>query len=427
MEKRKLRLLIQKLLNDRSIQSNILKPNTFSLNFNTLSDSDYNVISNAIYNESIKSIKSEKSSDSIISEIPSDFLKLLESEIFNLNESEEDQNQNKKHWREFTSWARFIGPNCEKKFHNHCSKLWKKISNASSKRSSNNYVEKITLEDIAINTTKKVAEGKNLEGYYHVKEPQCFKNALGETMVDFFKLPDSTVAGDTYMVVDQYYDHTRQNSSHGSSGFKKGYSEHFGTFTCSNIEPYVTQNTTSSHCLDHQLCVQNLIEGLQPLSNNVNNYLQTTYPNLYAKMKELDLGPNVPKSFGGFPTIAINYNTISQFHRDPKDHPNTLCVVCPLGSFTGGELVFPELKLVIHAKQGYAIAFRSHILVHGNLEVTLGRRHSVVFFVHSNVIKQHRSFGELGIDWGLDAVDFDYNESLSTSTVPNRRRDLLGK
>ena len=41
--------------------------------------------------------------------------------------------------------------------------------------------------------------------------------------------------------------------------------------------------------------------------------------------------------------------------------------------------MFPELKLVIHAKQGYAIAFRSHILVHGNLEVTLGYRHSVIW------------------------------------------------
>ena len=73
------------------------------------------------------------------------------------------------------------------------------------------------------------------------------------------------------------------------------------------------------------------------------------YPNLYTKMKKLDLGPNVPKSFGIFPTVAINYNAISAFHRDPNDHPNSLCVVCPLGFFKGGQLVFPELKLVIHA------------------------------------------------------------------------------
>ena len=40
-----------------------------------------------------------------------------------------------------------------------------------------------------------------------------------------------------------------------------------------------------------------------------------------------------------------------------KDYWNTLCVVCPLGEFEGGELIFPELKLVIHVKQGQAVAF----------------------------------------------------------------------
>ncbi|CAG8665081.1 5296_t:CDS:1, partial [Paraglomus brasilianum] len=119
-------------------------------------------------------------------------------------------------------------------------------------------------------------------------------------------------------------------------------------------------------------------------------------------MKNLNLGPNVPKSFSTFPTVAINYNTISQFHRDLKDHRNTLCVVCPLGIFEGGELTFPELKLVIHAKQGHGIAFRSNLLIHGNLPIIMGSRHSVVFYVHSTVIKQNRRFGSLFADCELD-------------------------
>ncbi|CAG8711811.1 6173_t:CDS:1, partial [Gigaspora rosea] len=112
-------------------------------------------------------------------------------------------------------------------------------------------------------------------------------------------------------------------------------------------------------------------------------------------MAKLNLGPNVPKSFGAFPTIAINFNVISQFYRDLKDHRNTLCVVCPLGSFEGGQLIFPELKLIIYAKQGQAIAFRSNILVHSNLPVISGVRHSVVFFIHATSIKKNRKFETL--------------------------------
>ena len=78
-----------------------------------------------------------------------------------------------------------------------------------------------------------------------------------------------------------------------------------------------------------------------------------------------------------------------------KDHRNSLCVVCPLGNFKGGELTFPELKLVIHVKQGQAVAFRSYILVHGNLPVITGIRHSLVFYIHNTLIKQKRKFGSL--------------------------------
>ena len=69
-------------------------------------------------------------------------------------------------------------------------------------------------------------------------------------------------------------------------------------------------NTASTHCQEHQECVQDLIQGLQPLSDIVNNYLDNTYPALYAKIKKLNLGPNVPKSFGVFLTVSINFNSI---------------------------------------------------------------------------------------------------------------------
>ena len=112
------------------------------------------------------------------------------------------------------------------------------------------------------------------------------------------------------MVVNQYYDHTRTHPFYQSKNFAKDLSEHFCGFTDSNNELYTTANTVSSHCREHLRCVQMLIKGLQPLSNAVNDYFNNTYPVLYAKMKRLNLGPNVPKSFRAFPTVAINFNAI---------------------------------------------------------------------------------------------------------------------
>ncbi|RHZ78379.1 hypothetical protein Glove_165g92 [Diversispora epigaea] len=196
-------------------------------------------------------------------------------------------------------------------------------------------------------TTKKVQNNIHLNNYKYIVKPQCIKNSVGETMIDFFNFTNFLVTTIAQERVNQYYNHLidPKYSDHCSSQFTNNLIENFGYYTDSSNEPYVTANTASTHCLEHQKCVRELIQGLQPLSDAVNNYFDVTYPVLYAKMKKLDLGPNVPKSFGAFPTVSINFNCISQFHRDLKDHHNTLCVVYPLGIFKGAHLVFPELKL----------------------------------------------------------------------------------
>ncbi|CAG8582719.1 13236_t:CDS:2 [Gigaspora rosea] len=341
----------------------------------------------------------------------------MESEIFSNNGS---LNSSSAVWREFGLWAYFPKiPDFNKCFHHHCRRLWSKVNHAHRE------------------AQKKNAESEEFEGYYHVFNPQCFRNSFDEVVVDFFDLVKPTGEEDTIAVVDKYYSHNlnKDNKLHKSKEFKKGLVEHFGAFTGNNNEPYTTANTASNHCSEHRKCVRELISGLQPLSNAVNSYLQETYPALYTKMAKLDLGPNVPKSFGAFPTIAINFNVISQFHRDLKDHRNTLCVVCPLGIFKGGQLMFPELKLIIHAREGQAITFRSNILVHGNLPVIAGIRHSVVFFIHATSIKQNRKFGTLFRNTDPDNSDSEINDHMNNNklgaskkrTKQNKKRSKTSK
>ncbi|CAG8799797.1 4813_t:CDS:2, partial [Gigaspora rosea] len=87
-------------------------------------------------------------------------------------------------------------------------------------------------------TTKKVASDIYLDSYKYISKPQCFKNAISEALVYFFDLTNP-----------------------------------LATETAQNI----------------------------PISDAINNYFGITYPTLYIKMKKLNLGPNIPKSFGIFP------------------------------------------------------------------------------------------------------------------------------
>ncbi|CAG8609428.1 10715_t:CDS:2 [Acaulospora morrowiae] len=404
LEKRWQRLVVRELLNEKLLPQN-----------SKLYEGNFNGNKKSLPPQSIQPIPTS-------SEIPTNFMELLESEVFNHtsldhashnNPSALVESSDKLLWKNFALWGCFvIGPNFIQQLRRHCRHLWFRVNLIyrhveSQDKSLERYIHETFLRHprdklyIAKESTMIVARGINLKNYQHIFNPQCFVNTFGETIVDLFDFYNKIAVEDVRIAVDQYYQHTLAHPSHQSKQFAKDLIEHFGGFADSNNLPYTTANTASSHCEEHQECVQDLIQGLQPISKAVNKYIEATYPALYSKMKKLDLGPNVPKSFGVFPTVAVNFNVICQFHRDLKDHRNTLCVVCPLGKFEGGELTFPELKLIIHAKQGQAVAFRSNILVHGNLPVIAGVRHSVVFYIHNTIIKQKRKFGSLFADYDL--------------------------
>jgi len=108
------------------------------------------------------------------------------------------------------------------------------------------------------------------------------------------------------------------------------------------------------------------------LSNCINSFFRENYHGLYKKLSGLNWGPFALRAFGIFPMIAINFNTISNYHWDEHDEPNSLCCLVALGDFEGGELCFPQLQIVMPLKLGQVVVFSSRLLLHGNLQVTRG-------------------------------------------------------
>jgi len=96
--------------------------------------------------------------------------------------------------------------------------------------------------------------------------------------------------------------------------------------------------------------------------------------------------PHVEKLFqpygqiGGFATVAICNNAKTTLHRDKNDSKHGVSAVIPFGQFCGGDLVFPNLGIHIHAVSGDLVFFKSSDLLHGNNEVKEGSRFSLVFF-----------------------------------------------
>jgi hypothetical protein len=221
-----------------------------------------------------------------------------------------------------------------------------------------------------------------LTKFRRIVKPECITDINGQTLVHLEELNNHNAIMKATKAVDQYYFHTLENPSHRSNGFWSDFAEHFGVYLRSNVLPYTSSDTASTHNTNHQNCVNNLLYDLKPLSDSINKFFQKHYRNLYEKLNKLKWGPFAPRPFGIFPMIAINYNIISAYHWDKNDEPNSLCCLVALGDYEGGELCFPQLEIIIPLRPNQVVVFSSSFLLHGNLPVIKGIRHSIVYFIH---------------------------------------------
>ncbi len=339
--------------------------------------------------------KKELQSNSLGSvKIPSNFLKLIDTEI--IGSSVVDKPASKCSWVAFGKWLGFKShdkPLKRKQICHHIKLKWKNLNAATS-------LKKITKKKMKlISSARKIKSINELVHFQYVKNSECITDLSGRTLIHLKQLEDLDAVRLATNAINEYYFHLVKDDSHQSKSFRKDFVEHFGAYTLKNLFPYTSVETACTHNTDHLVCVNKLIQGLKPLSDSVNQFAKNSYNDLYLKLKKMSWGPFAPQLFGIFLMIAINFNIISDYHWDANDEPNCLCFLVPLGDFEGGELCFPELQIVIPLQPGQVVAFASQLLLHGNLPIIKGIRFSIVYFVHATFFQHHRDFSKVYEDY----------------------------
>ncbi|KAF8346791.1 hypothetical protein F5887DRAFT_882520, partial [Amanita rubescens] len=97
---------------------------------------------------------------------------------------------------------------------------------------------------------------------------------------------------------------------------------------------------------------------------------------------------------GAFTTVAVLEGSSERIHIDANDHGITW--ILPLGKWTGGTLVFPQLKMKIDVYPGQLLGFSANILAHFCMPVTSGRRIVITLFTCKNVLFDSIVFSKLG-------------------------------
>ena len=96
------------------------------------------------------------------------------------------------------------------------------------------------------------------------------------------------------------------------------------------------------------------------------------------------LGPSYPLGWAPFCMTVLNVQAASRGHRDSADEMDTICLVLPLGDFTGAALCLLEPGIAIDLDHGSCAAIRSKRDVHFNLDY-VGKRFSFVFTSDSDL------------------------------------------
>ena len=86
-----------------------------------------------------------------------------------------------------------------------------------------------------------------------------------------------------------------------------------------------------------------------------------------------------PSPFSPMASLVLNINVRTEAHRDGFD--KELCLVMPVGKFSGGELVLVEQGLVFLLRNGDVAVFRSAESTHFNMSYT---RHHCSFVMQTD-------------------------------------------
>ena len=92
---------------------------------------------------------------------------------------------------------------------------------------------------------------------------------------------------------------------------------------------------------------------------------------------------------------VILANALTHAHRHLRDSPEALTAIACFGSFSGGEVVLPNLRVKFPCQPGDVIFINSHLLEHfvtkwepSNLpDGRKGGRHSIVHFNHKDIVE----------------------------------------
>ena len=176
--------------------------------------------------------------------------------------------------------------------------------------------------------------------------------------------------------------------------------------------PRIPYGRATAYTQNHYDKFQMAFPFLQTLARGFRDLLPWRYNNQMEAAKKIDsrfLVPGTP-----FTTITVNKTFRTAAHRDAGDFSDglsNLLVLSNNGNYTGGYLVFPEVRVAVNVRPGDLLLVNNHEVIHGNTPIVtrddVAERISLVCYLREGM---------------LDLGSYEY-ENLRYQFVEERRKN----
>lgn len=146
---------------------------------------------------------------------------------------------------------------------------------------------------------------------------------------------------------------------------------------------------------------------LQHLAKGFKDLLPIKYSAQKAATDKIDQKFVIPKT--PFTTVTVNKTFRTAAHRDAGDFTEGMSNLLTLsndGRYTGGYLIFPEIRVAVNVRPGDLLLVNNHEVIHGNTPIVCevgSERVSLVVYLREKML-------ELG-SWDYENLRYEYVES----------------
>ena len=227
------------------------------------------------------------------------------------------------------------------------------------------------LEDVTIESIREKHKGASRGGDGETRGRVWLRSQVCKVYPEYFGWFDKWVDGLSNKTSEQIIEEATMVATKWISETNYAKSVWSGIAGWFDRYPRIPFGRATSYTRDNFEAFKKCYPFMQSLNQGYKELLPWRWGNQKAAIDKIDPKFVIPETV--FTTITVNKSFRTAAHRDAGDFQEGLSNLLVVGSgdYTGGYLIFPEIRMAVDVRPGDLLLVNNHEIIHGNTEIKL--------------------------------------------------------